>query len=74
MPATLEMVEAQALELGAADRARLLDRLIHTLDEDQAIETAWMVEAERRNVEINAGEVALVPLDEALGKIRAGFI
>lgn len=71
MTISLEMVEAQVLALGAADRARLLDRLIHTLDEDQAVEAAWAEEAIRRDLEMDAGTVVPVSLEQALISMRS---
>ncbi len=73
MTPTLEMVEAQALALGASDRARLLDRLISTLDSDPTIESAWMEEARRRDAEIDAGIVMPIALADALTTLRNGL-
>jgi hypothetical protein len=73
MTPTLEMVEAQVLALGEVDRARLLDRLVNTLDDDPAIESAWMDEARRRNAEMDAGAVQPIALADALTTLRAGL-
>ena len=73
MSSTLEALEAEALRLSAADRARLIDRLIASLDLDPAVEEAWAVEVERRNVEIESGKVSLVSGPEALAKLRDDF-
>lgn len=71
MQSTLETIEAEVLRLPAAERSRLLDRLIASLDADQAIEQAWDAEAARRDAEIESG--ASVPVDgkEVLAKLRA---
>ncbi|MFM8899721.1 MAG: addiction module protein, partial [Burkholderiales bacterium] len=61
MQSTLETIEAEVLRLPAAERSRLLDRLIASLDADQAIEQAWDAEAARRDAEIESG--ASVPVD-----------
>ena len=45
---TVETLEAAALQLTPADRARLVDRLIATLDADPEVEEAWATEVERR--------------------------
>ncbi len=45
---TVETLEAAALQLTPADRARLVDRLIATLDADPDVEEAWAAEVERR--------------------------
>jgi len=38
---TFEVIEAQALELERSDRARLINRLIFSLDIDPEVEDAW---------------------------------
>ena len=45
---TVETLEAAALQLTPADRARLVDRLIATLDADPEVEEAWAAEVERQ--------------------------
>lgn len=49
---TVETLEAAALQLTPADRARLVERLIATLDADPEVEEAWAAEVERRQAEI----------------------
>jgi putative addiction module component (TIGR02574 family) len=70
---TVETLEAAALELTPADRARLVDRLIATLDADPEIEEAWAAEIERRQTEIENGKVSLLPGSETLTKLKAKF-
>jgi putative addiction module component (TIGR02574 family) len=73
MSSTLEALEAEALLLSATERARLVDRLIDSLDNDPAVDEAWAVEVERRNAEIESGAVSLIPGPEALAKLKAEF-
>lgn len=73
MPSNVEMLEAEALQLPSGERARLVERLIASLDADPAIEDAWAVEVERRNAQIESGSVALLPGAEALAKLKAEF-
>lgn len=73
MSSTLEFLEAEALRLSAAERARLVERLIASLDIDPEVEAAWAVEVERRNAEIESGAVTLVPGPEALARLKAQF-
>jgi len=40
------------MRLSAAERARLIERLIASLDTDPDVEEAWAAEVERRNDEI----------------------
>jgi putative addiction module component (TIGR02574 family) len=65
MASTVEVLEAEALQLPAADRARLVERLIASLDMDPQVEEAWAAEVERRNAEIESGAVSLIPGPEA---------
>jgi hypothetical protein len=43
---TVEALEAAALQLAPADRARLVDGLIATLDADPEVEEAWATEVD----------------------------
>ena len=70
---TVETLEAAALQLTPADKARLVDRLIATLDADPEIEQAWAAEVERRQSEIENGTVSLLPGPETLTKLKAEF-
>jgi putative addiction module component (TIGR02574 family) len=70
---TVETLEAAALQLTPADRARLIDRLIATLDADPEIEEAWAAEVERRQSEIDNGTVTLLPGPESLAKLKTEF-
>ena len=73
MSSTVETLEAEALQLPAPERARLVERLIASLDIDPAVEEAWAAEVERRNAEIESGAVTLIPGPEALTKLKAEF-
>lgn len=73
MASTIELLEAEALRLPAADRARLVERLITSLDVDPQVEDAWAAEVERRNAEIEKGVVSLIPGPEALAELKAQF-
>lgn len=73
MSSKVEALEAEALQLSAAERARLVERLIASLDIDPEVEEAWAAEVERRNAEIESGAVALISGPEALAKLKAEF-
>jgi putative addiction module component (TIGR02574 family) len=73
MSLTIEVLEAEALQLSAAERARLVERLIASLDADPKIEEAWIAEVERRQTEIDNGAVSLVSGSEALARLRSEF-
>ena len=73
MASSIEIIEAEALRLSAAERARLIERLIASLDVDPGVEEAWAAEVERRNSEVENGKVALLPGPEAIAKLKALF-
>jgi putative addiction module component (TIGR02574 family) len=73
MSSQLEAVEAQALKLTAEERAKLADRLIASLFQDQQIEEAWAVEVERRIEKIESGRSKLIPAAEAIARARAAI-
>lgn len=63
--------EAQVLSLGAAERARLLERLIESFEPDTKAEKAWVAEALRREADVKAGRSRMVPGSEALERVPA---
>lgn len=70
---TLEDLQAQVLSLSKADRSRLLERLVASLDVDAQAEAAWEQVADDRDAELQAGTVAAVPLEDAMARLRARF-
>jgi putative addiction module component (TIGR02574 family) len=70
---TVETLEAAALHLSPGERARLVERLIATLDADPEVEEAWAAEVERRQAEIESGAVSLLPGPETLANLKAEF-
>ena len=73
MQVELEVLEAQVLSLSSEDRARLLDRLILSLDEDKVRYAAWNELAAQRDEEIESGLVAEIDGAEALARLRAKY-
>ncbi|SBT08387.1 conserved hypothetical protein [Candidatus Accumulibacter aalborgensis] len=73
MSPTLETLQAEVLRLSLADRARLLDRLIASLDVDCEAEAAWDALADEREQELETGAVQPVPLDVAIARLEARF-
>lgn len=67
----LETLESEVLRLPASDRARLLDRVVASLDADAARDTAWDAVAARRDAEIQAGTASEVSVDEVLARLEA---
>ena len=73
MAPSIEIIEAEALRLSATERARLIERLIASLDVDPEVEEAWAAEVERRNSEVESGKVALISGPEAVAKLKASL-
>lgn len=69
----LELLEAEALQLTAGERAAFAQLLLASLDEDAEIEEAWAVETERRIFDIESGAVPTIPIAEALAQVRASL-
>jgi putative addiction module component (TIGR02574 family) len=76
MVRSTDSLESQLLTLPLADRARLVEVLLASLDQEvetgpvAEIESAWAAEAERRLAEIRAGTVAGVPAEQVFRAIR----
>ena len=75
MTAMNDRVIEEALSLPADIRLNLVEKLITSLNLpiDEDIDRLWAEEAERRISQIEAGEVRLVPGEEAFSKIRAKY-
>ncbi len=70
---TTARLEAEILKLPRSVRARLAERLISSLDEEDEIEQAWAEEADRRYKAFLNGEETMTPLEEVLDAIRKEF-
>jgi putative addiction module component (TIGR02574 family) len=71
MSTPLHELEAEVLALAAEDRVRILEGLIKSFEPEPAIRKAWVSEALRREADVKAGKVAMVPGHEALARVRA---
>ena len=75
MVRTPDALEAQLLSLPPADRARLAEVLLASLEAGAETttaadaEAAWVAEGERRLAELRAGTVAGVPADEVFAGV-----
>lgn len=67
----LEDIEAAALQLASGDRAKLAERLLISLEEDNEILAAWVEEAERRGEAYERGEMAAIDFDESIARLKA---
>ena len=73
METPLEILESEALKLTLGERAALAQRLLASLDEDAQIEDAWAAEIERRIAEVESGAVQVIPIAEAVARVRAAL-
>ena len=71
MAIPLEALESEVLRLPAADRKRLLDRVVASLDADFERDAAWDAVAAAREVKASQDPSLLEPLDEVLKRARA---
>lgn len=73
MPTPLKVVEQQAMQLSAEDRAELADKLLFSVTTPQEHEAAWTAEIERRMAEIDRGEVVSRPWSLVMEELRAKY-
>lgn len=71
MSTTLEALQHQVLSLPLADRSRLLDRLVDSLDDERTLHEEWDHEAARRDAEIEDGTSAPVDGKVVVERLRA---
>ncbi len=71
MTIPLETLESEVLRLPTPDRRRLLDRVVASLDHDAARDAAWDAAAAEREAQIARDPALLVPMEQALDRIRA---
>ena len=73
MSRTLESLKAEVMSLAPAERARLLDQLIASLDRDAETEAAWDELALKRDGEIEGGSVKGAPIEDVVARLEARF-
>jgi hypothetical protein len=74
MAITLEALEVEVLRLPLADRSRLLDSLIKSLDDAATLDQAWDSEAARRDEEIECGASAPIDGRDVVARLRASVV
>jgi putative addiction module component (TIGR02574 family) len=73
MPITASTLSAQAMQLPPEERLALVDQLLDTLDEpDALLDSLWAKEAESRLAAFRRGEIQAVSWAEVIAKYRAG--
>ena len=73
MDFTFDTLQAEMLKLPATDRARLLDILLDSIDQDEEVEREWEKIADYRDAELDAGAVLPVDGPAVLARLRAKF-
>ena len=73
MQATLETLQAEVLRLSPADRTKLLDCLVASLDIDADVEAEWDELADRREHDLESGAAEGIPLEVAVARLEARF-
>lgn len=66
----VEELENAALALPVAERARLAERLLVSLDEEPEVEAAWVEEVRQRLAEYRAGDVETSTADQVMEDAR----
>ena len=69
----VDVLAQQVLQLPAAERARLLDQVISSLDADRERDARWNALAARRDAEADTDPSVLVSGPEAVARIRASL-
>lgn len=73
MSTSLEAIQAEVSRLSPADRSRLLEHLIASLEVDEEVEAAWEAVADEREADVAAGKVRPIPFEEAIARLEARF-
>jgi hypothetical protein len=71
MSSPIEVLAQQVLQLPSAERAKLLNQVISSLDSDKLRDAKWAAVAARRDAEADADPSLLVSGPEALARVRA---
>ncbi len=75
MSLSLAEIEAEARQRSSDERSLLIGRLVRDHDSENPIlpeiAEAWADEAERRDLEMERGEVEGIPLEEVVRQARA---
>lgn len=71
MTRPVEALTEEVLQLPPEARARLLDRVVASLDADRARDAAWDALAARRDAELESGQVQPASVADVLARIRA---
>jgi Putative addiction module component len=73
MELTLDALQAEVLKLTPLDRAKLLDILLDSIDEDEDVEREWEQVADERDAELDSGSVSAVDGPTVLARLRTKY-
>jgi RNA polymerase-interacting CarD/CdnL/TRCF family regulator len=73
MELTLDALQAEVLKLTPVDRAKLLDVLLDSIDEDEEVELEWEQIADERDNELDSGMVLAVDGPTVLARLRTKY-
>jgi hypothetical protein len=73
MELTLDALQAEVLKLTPVDRAKLLDVLLDSIDEDEEVEREWEQIADERDSELDSGMVLAVDGPTVLARLRTKY-
>jgi Putative addiction module component len=73
MELTLDALQAEVLKLTPVDRAKLLDILLDSIDEDEEVEREWEQVADERDTELDSGMVSAVDGPTVLARLRTKY-
>ena len=71
MPLPVDVLASQVLQLPAAERTKLLNQVVSSLEVDAQRDALWNALAAQRDAEADADPSALVPVAQALARLRA---
>jgi len=76
MTQAAHLVLQNALSLDEKDRALLAAVLLESLesDQDDGVEEAWRLEAQRRVAELDSGDTNTIPLETAMSQLRKRIV
>lgn len=66
----VQQLESAVMALPPAERARLAQRLIESLDEESEVEEAWAAEIKKRLEALDRGEIDSIPAEEVIAEAR----
>ena len=67
---SIDQLMQEALSLPKDLRLQLVEKLLDSLEVDEAVQSEWLTEAQKRRDDIRNGLVQPIPGEEALAQVR----